>query len=94
MNKKDQVVNLQLSKKLKELGVEQESLFYWRNEDGPTIAHGNEWSDIICSAFTVAELYQLHYEKFGTISSIPVEIHPEELANWLAEQLIANLTEI
>lgn len=29
MNLEDQIVNLELSKKLKELGVEQNSLFYW-----------------------------------------------------------------
>jgi len=59
-----QVVSLELAKKLKELGVKQESLFWWRmltKEDGweiwdsPSDAGGYE----CFSAFTVAELGEM-----------------------------------
>ena len=68
MKLEDQVCNLKLSKKLKELGVKQESLFYWL--DGNVMSVDKiEWARIefnselttyslkeIYSAFTVAEL--------------------------------------
>lgn len=61
-----EVANLELSKKLKELGVKQESLFYWADFKGELKILEDEyiWSnedfgrkvEKICSAFTVAEL--------------------------------------
>lgn len=66
MQLKDQVCSLDLSKRLKELGVKPDSLFYWLR-----MAHKNHYSisylaksfkdkdslvKEICSAFTVAEL--------------------------------------
>lgn len=74
MNIQDQVCVFEQAKKLKELGVGQESLFYWRGEtvwhinevtDWPNqeqlsnlIASGDE-KDIIFSAFTVGELMMM-----------------------------------
>lgn len=71
MKLEDQVVSLELAKNLKELGVEQESLFYWIercNADGtdyfvymlanverPLLKHIN----IAAAAFTVAELGEM-----------------------------------
>jgi hypothetical protein len=72
MKLESQVCSLELSKKLRELGVKQESLFYWTvTMPDPT---GETWSydlayvdtyyiqspgDIEASAFTVAELGEM-----------------------------------
>ena len=61
-----QVVNLELSKRLKELGVKQESLFYygiWKGDTVPVyrnqlLLDGVKLSECI-SAFTVAELGEM-----------------------------------
>jgi hypothetical protein len=65
MDLKNQVCSLELAKKLKELRVKQESLFYWseyqtRRMKAPKWAimyeeHGTDWY----SAFTVAELGEM-----------------------------------
>ena len=65
MKLEDQVCSLELAKKLKELGVKQESLFYWwfvRNDMGDDVfvsdtkpVNGTEY----WSAFTVAELGEM-----------------------------------
>lgn len=71
MNLNEQVCSLELAKRLKELGVKQESLFYWsENMRG-------EWSlncptrdrTSRCSAFTVAELGEMLFPnaKINTI---------------------------
>lgn len=63
MKIEDQVVSLELAKRLRELGVEQQSYFYWIK-----VEENKYWvirSDIIkrcdsdCSAFTVAELGEM-----------------------------------
>ena|SRR5258708_4404260 len=66
MKIEEQVTNLELSKKLKELGVKQESLYYWGKAGmlGWQINNANyarsRWSIFhIISAFTVAELGKL-----------------------------------
>ena len=69
MKLEQQVVSLELAKKLKELGVKQESLFYWKgiqsvNEGSfyDVVELGDKKSflgldtEILASAFTVAEL--------------------------------------
>lgn len=67
MNLEDQVVSLDLAKKLKELGFEHESLFYWVMFSSESGGNGNyflvdkkerESGDYIfpVSAYTVAEL--------------------------------------
>jgi len=76
MELKDQVCSLELSKKLKELGFKQESLFYWIWNDvdlGDTIVHKEkiENSDdfkegLFVSAYTVAELGEMFPSKIYT----------------------------
>jgi|SRR5579864_4805941 len=71
MTLENQVVSLDLAKRLKELGVKQESLFYWVNQpNGGLRTNGYKWQlepeprtrhqsyDYI-SAFTVAELGEM-----------------------------------
>ncbi len=62
MKLEEQVCNLELSKRLKELGVKQESLFWWCIE--PEAFKNRDWyigdtNDRKFSAFTVAELGDL-----------------------------------
>ncbi len=65
MKLSDQVCSFGLAKKLKELGVKQDSYFYWViTTDGPAIKSLNEddkymLGDSYRSAFTVAELGEL-----------------------------------
>lgn len=70
-----QVVSLELAKKLKELGVPQESLFFWCSDyQGIMLLSQQEYSDNlrnktpqlskIASAFTVAELGEMLPEIF------------------------------
>ena len=68
MKLKQQVCSLELAKQLKELGVKQESLFYWQeiNSKKPKLVQnrntGNENSNDEAkwySAFTVAELGEM-----------------------------------
>jgi len=61
MRLEDQCVSLEYAKKLKELGIKQNSLFYWCNTvNGEYIFFRNEnsWKDEI-SAFTISELLAL-----------------------------------
>ena len=69
MTPEQQVTNLELSRKLKELGVKQESLFWWiapESPDRPLLYYGhydNAFNKtnhaFIFSAYTVAELGEL-----------------------------------
>jgi hypothetical protein len=69
MSVESQVTSLELSQKLKQLGVKQESLFYWRafskkqaNRwilDRPEGEIGECFKDFWISAFTVAELGEM-----------------------------------
>lgn len=71
MKLEDQVVSLELAKKLKELGVKQESLFWWhecqRPEDGHVWSYIENYYRIdtdrafeeVVAAFTVAELGEM-----------------------------------
>lgn len=62
-----QVVSLELAEKLKDLGIKQESLFYWFPHREMETHELIEWkiiqntggSDESCSAFTVAELGEM-----------------------------------
>lgn len=68
MDIKDQVCSLELAKRLKELGVQQESLFYWHgySEEYKSASIAYTKGKIIdkqCySAFTVAELGELIFK--------------------------------
>jgi len=58
MKLENQLVNLELSMRIKELGVPQDSVWYWIN-DGVDITQGKDPKDKVneyVSAFTVAEL--------------------------------------
>jgi hypothetical protein len=65
MNLEQQVCSLELAKRLKELGVKQDSLFYWHTGIVPQGLVTKEWvsernvSASTYSAFTVAELGEL-----------------------------------
>lgn len=70
MNLESQVVSLELAKRLKELGVPQESLFYWGMISSDNGGNGNyclfrfgsdeyEMCSFTASAFTVAELGEM-----------------------------------
>ena len=60
MKLKDQVCSLELAKRLKELGVKQESEFIWAlNEGGNYSLVFNDGSEDYVSAFNVAELGEL-----------------------------------
>ena len=45
MNLEQQVCSLELAKKLKELGVKQESIFWW-DLDGETVTHSQEFDEM------------------------------------------------
>lgn len=65
MKLEDQVTSLELSKKLKELGVKQDSLWYWMTGHEKLVSKqyfGEETmlkKDLLRSAFTVAELGEM-----------------------------------
>lgn len=67
MDLKQQVCSLELAKRLKELGVEQKSVYCWCTNDvdtGAVLKYGDYWDGyaghkVLCSAFTVAELGEL-----------------------------------
>lgn len=96
MKLENQVVSLDLAKRLKELGVEQDSLWYWHaGERGSFIDHhiyaaANDMTEHY-SAFTVAELEQIYYDRFGLMWFQGL-IEPKDFANSVAEQLIKMLT--
>jgi hypothetical protein len=95
MELQKQVVSLELSKKLKSLGVKQESLFYWVDR-GNLDRRGKGEMQVQCadcadeygnekhfSAFTVAELVNMLTE-VGIDDNISLrEISPDFLANKL-----------
>lgn len=73
MTLESQVTSLELSKRLKELGVRQESLFMWQcYPDGNGYIHLGRLSSFdeeitYVSAFTVAELGQLLWDAFEKV---------------------------
>lgn len=71
MKLEEQVVSLELAKKLKELGVKQNSLHYWQYvyaHKSYELDNGDEDPAMTYSAFTVAELGEmLHKSKYAVI---------------------------
>lgn len=81
MNLEDQVTSLELSKRLKELGIKQESYFQWATDIGKNFFVYNEESypiyadypkpTIICSAFTASELGEILPNRITTKENDP-----------------------
>ena len=64
MELKDQVVSLELAREMKELGFEQESLWYWCRDqiegwERPFLLQGHGMHKEYYSAYTVAELGEM-----------------------------------
>lgn len=97
MNLEQQVVSLQLAKRLKELKVKQESLFHWyEHETKLSIYYGNIVNDPIMqwSSFSVAELGEMLPDNCYTqkdCGTLPIEwichriIDENEEDAWIAE---------
>jgi hypothetical protein len=79
MKLENQVVSLEYAKKLKELGVKQESLYMWKyDEDYYLVATNSRYgigNGIVASAYTVAELGEMLWK--GKNMLIPVTIENE-----------------
>lgn len=79
MKLEQQVTSLELSKKLQDLGVKQESLYDWVVDSSKlpqVLMHSTgiaTWGEVICSAFTVAELGELlpnYIERNGEVFNL------------------------
>lgn len=71
-----QVISLELAKRLKELGVKQESLWWWKDTGAKYVLFSHIFKSKLpqdCSAFTVAELGELLPYKLiqGVIAESP-----------------------
>jgi len=98
MKLSNQVVSLELSKKLKKLGVKQDSLFVWRKHPLMKDDAVGAWQIVFVadgfthsgkndiSAFTFSELFELYNSKIV----IPKDI--DNLANFVADLLIDKLS--
>jgi len=99
MNLQDQVTSLEISKRLKELGVEQESLFWWVG--GKVVPSGRidyhiennadyakKWLEQY-SAFTVAELIFMLQER-GELAII-IGKNDRDFVNDIAKKLIKSI---
>jgi hypothetical protein len=77
MNKKEQVVSLKINKELKDLGIEQNSLFYWWESDidGWKLLYdpGTIFRNEGYSAFTVAELGEMLPFNYTALKHISME---------------------
>lgn len=95
MTLENQVCSLELSKRLKELGVKQESLFAWQyfsDKEGWNIGNVGlvpyKWiGNKSFSAFTVAELGEMLPHWIGTPLNLPFKAnyYPENKAGWFGQ---------
>lgn len=93
MKLENQVVNLELSKRLKELGVKQESYFWWNGYVGGGMHHFKLENkrvsvgvEITYSAYTVAELGEMLPEKYGSSKWIWDYGENKGLKHWICDQ--------
>jgi len=101
MKLEEQVCSLELAKKLKELGVKQESLFYWSTyDDGnskerPGIAFVDDcnlsFMEDLVSAYTVAELGEMLKTKSDRAYLAPVPVNGRWNAPSVREGKIVDL---
>lgn len=89
MKLEHQVCSLDLAKRLKELGVKQESLFKWHDEmddSNPYVCQTEHkvWENQ-CSAFTVAELGEMLPKIHGNGQNYVAWTH--RWTNWLCEYI-------
>ena len=86
MTLEQQVVSLELAKKLKELGCKQESYFWWDINGELTHFGDGENSDYAVErAYSVAELLNMLQEIRNCEIIIPVV---SNVADWLAQEII------
>jgi len=91
MELKDQVTNRELSERLRDLGVPQESLFWWVEYTDGFGSQGERW-DVqgnhigykqFCAAFTVAELGEMLPHTFKTGNEVRLlECAPDYPGGW------------
>ena len=94
MKLEDQVVGLELAKKLKELGVKQESLFWYNPDDSITSCASNECPfDGSYSTFTVAELGEMLPEEYTTIKKAGYKFNYEAGDNYQLIRICREETE-
>lgn len=101
MNLESQVCNLELSKRLKELGVKQESLFSWVNDRGKSaIWDETMWSEFetpnnpkfIASAFTVAELGEMLPKGYVTGYTVWDDENKKNACHWYRTDALGKAT--
>lgn len=104
MKLEDQVVSLELAKKLKSLNVKQESLFYWQADvsNGEAIrvsqGHSRSMYEENFSAFTVAELLeslpsQIYREKRGAQCALTILKATPDFKGFYVEYYDVNTTD-
>lgn len=97
MKLEDQVANLELSKRLKELGVKQESYFWWNNSiesGGWLLEDHEEANETNAAAFTVAELgallpeFTIHKKTDGVSNLWRIDL--SENLSWIYQPKISD----
>lgn len=94
MNIENQCISLEIAKRLKELGVKQDSLFYYLNIDGEGIYYiyyddylpeDYEYEGDPISAFTASELLELlpKYIKQGNFEFYYTQMPSKHLDEWI-----------
>ena len=91
MKIEDQVCSLELAKKLKELGVKQESFFFWKTDQGEPylVAHNSRFMNskgtIEAAAFTIAEFGEILGGQFDKLPSKHFDGMWKAHAPWLPQ---------